>query len=198
MAAKHLLEVEAKFVFKPSLVATLQSNGGNPAFRRLEAMGTDRFTDTYYDCQDILSKNGIWLRQREDSASAVLEAKVRVSGDFARSTFDETTDRTRIGDLVRRHVPQFNEQKGNFGLDVLAKFETRRENFRADNKFAVVLDYTDFGHAVGEVELMAEDEQAAHQEIDSFMARYPWFFQKDKTEGKLAAYLRLRGIETSD
>ncbi|KAG7008518.1 hypothetical protein G7Y79_00005g016590 [Physcia stellaris] len=183
MAAKRLLEIESKFAFKPSLVATLQSNGGLPAFRQLESLGSHRFTDTYFDTQDVLSKNGIWLRQRMENKSATLEAKIRVSGDFHRSTFEETTDQTLIRDLVRRHVPQYNEEKPNLGLDILAKFMTMRQAFRADGKFGIVLDHTDFGHSVGEVELMAEDEEKAHREIDTFMARYPWFFEKGKTEG---------------
>lgn len=198
MAAKRLLEVESKFGFKPSLVTTLQTNGGTPAFKRLEALGTHKFTDTYFEYQDVLSKNGIWLRQRTDSRSTVLEAKVRISGDFARSTFDEITDRKVIAEIIRPHFPPFDEEKEQFGLEVLAQFATTRQEFRADDKFAIVLDHTDFGHSIGEVELMAEDEQIAHQEIDGFMARYPWFFEKGKTEGKLAAYFRLRKLNMSE
>ena len=170
MAAKRLLEIESKFAFKPSLVSTLQSNGGLPAFRQLETLGTHKFTDTYFDTQDILSKNGIWLRQRMDNKSATLEAKIRVSGDFTRSTFEETTDQNLIRDLIRQHVPQYSEEKANLGLNILAKFMTLRQAFRADDKFAIMLDHTDFGHSVGEVELMAEDEEMAHGEIDRFMA----------------------------
>ena len=94
-------------------------------------------------------------------------------------------------------MPQYNEEKPNLGLDILAKFMTMRQAFRADEKFGIVLDHTDFGHSVGEVESMAEDEETAHGEIDTFMARYPWFFEKGSTEGKLAAYFRIRGHGTS-
>ncbi|KAL8911504.1 MAG: hypothetical protein Q9172_007665 [Xanthocarpia lactea] len=197
MAAKRLLEVESKFLFNPSLVATLQSNRGNPAFKRLEALSTHSFTDTYYDHHDILSRNGIWLRQRTTSASLILEAKVRVSGDFSRSTFDEIIDHNDIADVIRPHLPQFDTKKKNLGLDRLAKFTTTRQEVRADDKFAVVLDYTDFGHSVGEVELMAEDEAEAHRQIDLFMARYPWFFIKGKAEGKLEAYFKAKATSIS-
>lgn len=197
MAAKRLLEVESKFVFKPSLVAKFKSNGGNPAFKHLEALGAHKFTDTYFDHRDILSNNGVWLRQRTNDQSTVLEAKVRISGDFARSTFDEITDRQAIKNLIRPHFPQFSEGRENYGLQVLAKFMTTRQDFRADGKFGIMLDYTDFGHSIGEVELMAEDEEMAHREIEAFILRYPWFFEKRNPEGKLAAYCRLRGIDTS-
>ncbi|KAI4273026.1 MAG: hypothetical protein L6R38_006453 [Xanthoria sp. 2 TBL-2021] len=197
MAAKRLLEVESKFLFNPSLVAVLQSNGGNPAFKRLEALKTHTFTDTYYDHRDILSKNGIWLRQRTTDASMMLEAKVRISGDFSRSTFDEITDWKDITAAIRPHLPEFSTKKKGFGLDLLAEYTTTRREFRADDKFAVVLDYIDFGHSVGEVELMSEDEKEAHREIDRFMARYPWFFMKGKAEGKLEAYFRVKSTDHS-
>ena len=127
----------------------------------------------------------------------MLEAKVRISGDFARSTFDEITDWTEIAAVIRRHLPGFCTRKKDFGLDQLAEFTTTRQEFLADEKFAVVLDHTDFGHAVGEVELMAEDEEEAHREIDDFMARYPWFFLKGKAEGKLEAYFGVRATTIS-
>ncbi|KAL8784927.1 MAG: hypothetical protein Q9213_003669 [Squamulea squamosa] len=191
MAAKRLLEVESKFLFNPSLVATFQSNKGCPAFKRLEALGTHSFIDTYYDHRDILSKNGIWLRQRTSSGFELLEAKVRISGNFSRSTFDEIIDHKQITDTIRPHLPQFNMKKQNLGLHLLAKYTTTRQEFRADDRFTVVLDRTDFGHSVGEVELKMEDEAEAHQEIDLFMARYPWFFTNGKAEGKLEAYFRV-------
>ncbi|KAL8657746.1 MAG: hypothetical protein Q9226_001618 [Calogaya cf. arnoldii] len=197
MAAKRLLEVESKFLFNPCLVAVLRSNRGNPAFKRLEALSTHTFTDTYYDHHNILSKNGIWLRERTTEASMMLEAKVRISGDVSRSTFDETTNREEITAIIRPHLPEFSTKKKSFGLDLLAEFTTTREEFLVDNKFAVVLDDTDFGHSVGEVELMAEDEEKAHREIDQFIARYPWFFMMGKAEGKLGAYFKAKGTAFS-
>lgn len=52
-----------------------------------------------------------------------------------------------------------------------------------------MLDSTDFGHSVGEVELnlmLAEDEEGkAHGEIDAFMGPYPWFFDRgERCEGE--------------
>ncbi|KAI4248691.1 MAG: hypothetical protein L6R42_009185, partial [Xanthoria sp. 1 TBL-2021] len=142
--------------------------------------------------------NGIWLRRRTTDASMMLEAKVRISGDFSRSTFDEITDWKDITAVIRPHLPEFSTKKKGLGLDLLAEFTTTRQEFRADDKFAVVLDYTDFGHSVGEVELMAEDEKEAHREIDHFMARYPWFFMKGKAEGKLEAYFRVKISQIPD
>lgn len=124
--------------------------------------------------------------------------KKRVAGDYQRSTFDELTDPTEISALIASQLPVHKIGIGlppqeKFGLDVLARFVTTRQRYRADGRFAVVLDQTDFGHAVGEVELEAADAAQAHEAIDAFLARYAWFCQAGPVEGKLSAYFRLRG-----
>ena len=73
----------------------------------------------------------------------------------------------------------------------MARFTTTRREWRADGRFGIVLDESDFGHRVGEVEVMSEEGGKAREEIDAFMERYGWFFGKGKPEGKLAAFLRL-------
>ena len=64
-----------------------------------------------------------------------------------------------------------------------------------DRKFSVVLDVTDFGHEVGEVEVMAEEAHAdkAHGEIETFLKRYPWFFDTRGPRGKWTAYFDMVG-----
>ena len=59
----------------------------------------------------------------------------------------------------------------------------------ADHKFTAVLDETDFGHSVGEVEILADDAKQAHADSDTFLNHYAWFFDCSKPKGKLAAYL---------
>ncbi len=111
---------------------------------------------------------------------------------FLRSTFSETKDRSRILELVRSHFPgrSLCFEDDFLGLDAIAEFETDRLWFRADDKFTVVLDVTDFGHRVGEVEVMAEDADAekAHKDIEAFFREYPWFFDTSNPKGKLTAY----------
>ena len=70
----------------------------------------------------------------------------------------------------------------------MAEFVTTRVSFLADDRFTVVLDATDFGHTVGEVELMAEDAEKAHADIDAFLKEYAWFFDTSNPKGKLTAY----------
>lgn len=66
-----------------------------------------------------------------------------------------------------------------------------------------MLDQTDFGHSVGEVEVevevrddadKAEQAEQAHKDIDAFLAKYSWFCQPRPVEGKLSAYFRLNGV----
>lgn len=116
-------------------------------------------------------------------------------GTILRSTFSETKDRNQIRELVRSHFPDGSRDFDNqFGLNRMAGFETHRCTFLADGKFTVVLDTTDFGHRVGEVELMAEDAEEAHGEIDGFVRKYAWFFDMEKPKGKLTAYFEKFGI----
>lgn len=137
------------------------------------------------------------------------EAKSLVSGTFARSTFSETTDVPTILAQIQQHIPsaRSDSHTPNFGLDILAQLTTTRQTYVADEKFTIVLDRTDFGHSVGEVELEVElkegaqdDEkekaktaERAHGDIDGFLEKYRWFCQAGPVEGKLSAYFRLRG-----
>ena len=64
-----------------------------------------------------------------------------------------------------------------------------------DRAFNIVLDVTDFGHEVGEVEVMVEEAGAekAHGDIEGFLKRYPWFFDRGSPKGKLTAYFERFG-----
>ncbi|KAL9128712.1 MAG: hypothetical protein Q9175_007469, partial [Cornicularia normoerica] len=159
------------------------------------------FRDTYYDSHDKLSNAGLWLRKRHlhcdpahrgnlPGGTLEWEAKLRKrGGSFLRSTFSETKDRSQILELVRLRLPDLSAGfEDNFGLDAMAEFETHRLSFLADERFTVVLDATDFGHGVGEVELMAEDAEKAHADIDAFVKQYAWFFDTSNPKGKLTAY----------
>ncbi|KAL8764672.1 MAG: hypothetical protein Q9203_006956 [Teloschistes exilis] len=201
MATKRLLEIERKFHFDRNRILSGPHHYAQ-VFKSIKHLKLQRFTDTYFDDREVLSSNGIWVRRRQDcSGTGVMEAKLRIKGDHTRSTFDEITDGESICNLIRRHFPNFPHLKrgaNDVGLDSLAHFTTTRRSFLAANKFTVVLDETDFGHSVGEVELMAEDEAEAHGQIDGFMQHHSSFFdcgrgEGDESEEKLAAYLKKFG-----
>jgi thiamine-triphosphatase len=126
--------------------------------------------------------------------AAKWEAKHRKSGDFTRTTFHETNDVSEIQSLIAGYTKLDAGPDANIGLNLISRFRTTRDVYRADEKFLVMLDTTDFGHWVGEVELLAHDEQRAHLDIDIFMQRYAWFFsQETKPKGKLTAYFEKFG-----
>lgn len=202
-----LLEIEQKFSFAVGNIKVLLRKSGFPALRTLDNLSQQAFRDTYYDSHFKLSNAGLWLRKRHrhpDASHPDLppegtvewEAKQRMhGGTILRSTFSETTDRNQIRELVRTHFPdQSGDFHNQFGLDVMAQFETHRTAFLADGKFTVVLDHTDFDHRVGEVELMAEDAEKAHRDIDAFFEEYSWFFDTEKPKGKLTAYFDKFGL----
>ncbi|RDL34382.1 Uncharacterized protein BP5553_07510 [Venustampulla echinocandica] len=186
-----LYEVEQKFAFNATLLALFRANRGTPPFHRLQRLGTKKFEDVYFDSANKLSKNGLWVRKRNNT----WEAKSGRSGNFLRTTFHETTDVSEIKTLVNKQVSSRScGPDDNFGLDILCRYCTTRESFVVDEKFAVVLDETDFGHSVGEVELTARDEKSAHADIDAFMEKYSWFFlQGGKPTGKITAYFQRFG-----
>ncbi|KAI9732881.1 MAG: hypothetical protein M1834_003821 [Cirrosporium novae-zelandiae] len=186
-----LLEVEQKFVVALSNLTKFRVNRGTPPFKSLKFSKNITFEDVYYDHNNILSGLGIWIRKRDNQ----WEAKRRISGDYLRSTFDETGNPDQIHGMLKDLIPYrvLKSPERNFGLDVLARFRTTRETYIANEKYTIVLDSTDFGHMVGEIEVMGEDETKAHQEIDNFRQQHSWFFESGNPEGKLSAYFRKFG-----
>ena len=94
--------------------------------------------------------------------------------------------------MVQQHLPDRAIQEKSLGLDILAQFITTRQCYVADDRFSLMLDETNFGHSVGEVELEVEDSSLAHRDIDAFLKKYSWFCCGGPVEGKLSAYLKLQ------
>lgn len=218
---RSVLEVERKFAPTATSIRQLDQNTGSPPFDSVVHQGVTCFEDTYYDTPtDTLSKAGVWIRRREkfecgvrrfegykrrDPRDVSWEAKVRVGGDFINSAFREVTDVQEISDLLSTLVPGsgLDENNGPRGgqMREMARFVTDRTGYVVDGKFTVVIDMTDFGHTVGEVELErdaaevsceGEDKAltiaAMDEEIDGFMRRFTWAFPAGKPVGKLSAY----------
>lgn len=184
-----LLEVERKFRFLPELISTLKLNKGHPPFRHLKYRGTSTFRDTYYDSSNILSDRGIWVRKRDQT----WEAKRRVRGDLLQTSYEELKCPNEIRSLISRYIPGAPGSSNSYGLGILCDYITNRELYLADEKFSIMLDHADFGHTVGEVELLARDAKAAEEEINEFMEKYKWFFGHGKPKGKISAYLEKYG-----
>lgn len=188
-----LYEIERKFAFNPALLARFRMNQGQPPFRHLTYQRNECFEDEYFDSANLLSKSGVWIRKRDQ----IWEAKRRQDGDFLRSSFYETDKVDEIKRLVRTyaHIGYDVGPDTNFGLTRICRYRTKRETYLADNQFSIMLDSTDFGHWVGEVELQTHQTASALSDIDTFMQKYSWFFTNDRTpKGKMTAYFELFGF----
>ena len=203
----HLLdlitvEVERKFRPTPDSIRLLRTNSGTPPFRNLEYLGQRKFEDIYFDKDGILLSKGIWVRRRDDE----WEAKVRQGGDYTNSQFMEMAGYDKVANLVAVNVPRAQIDVQDLGMKQFARFATARETWLADGKFLVVLDTADFGHLVGEVELVKDKwfRKDANElvlrrlrrimatrmdsQISEFMRMHPWAFPPGEVKGKLSAY----------
>jgi len=198
---RSVLEVERKFAPPVDLPSRITANQGPPAFKNIRYSGKYSFEDTYYDHVDTLFSHGIWLRNR----SGTWQAKIRCGGDMVNSQFKELSSVDDIRVLVERHSQCTGSEADAFGLTKFARFVTQRRSWTVDEGFEVVLDETDFGYTVGEVELQrdisggeenvaGENEQAMEmdREIKRFMDRYRWAFPTGTPVGKLASYCAMK------
>ncbi|KAI1950802.1 hypothetical protein LOZ53_000868 [Ophidiomyces ophidiicola] len=202
---QSVIEVERKFLCNEQHLRQFRANQGTPAFSPLESLGKQCFEDTYFDRDNILSANGIWVRRRDGRWQAKVRPDPKHSS-FTNSQFEELTKPSEIAQMLRTrlNIDAVPSMEQDFGLVQMARFTTYREMWKANKKFGIVVDQTDFGHVVGEVELEQEiqvddnDEtslarrQSAivqmDEEIRIFMERYQWAFPLGKPVGKLSAY----------
>lgn len=119
--------------------------------------------------------------------------------------FEELSDPCVIARQVAEIIGFEKGKQECFGLSPMAKLSTVRKSWVADGEFQIVEDRTDFGHLVGEVELLQEHTfvetsassiedqkhkkmQVMDRKIVDFMARYSWAFRPGTPKGKLVAY----------
>ncbi len=203
LSRQSVLEVERKFRCVPGTIHLLRANKSTPAFHSLVYCGQRSFEDTYYDNNAILSSNGIWVRKRNER----WQAKIRQGGDYMNSQFQEFSGADQISYIVRKYCAPAAMGSMNFGLLETARYVTLRHELKADDTFRIVLDTTNFGHSVGEVELQhltgaqsGESQNVATMmdaQIVTFMQHYAWAFPKGNAVGKLSAYFAWRSREES-
>ncbi|MCJ1248013.1 hypothetical protein MMC30_005228 [Trapelia coarctata] len=204
------LETERKFACTLQTIPLLNKNAGSPPIRNLFFEGQKTFKDIYYDFPNpsppatSLSSLGIWIRQRNGD----WQAKVRQGGDYTNTQSAELKGESDIhAHLLTLPIPfpPPNSTPGLLGLGLhkTACFSTTRHSWRADEKgiFKIVVDETDFGHIVGEVEveLLVEQEEVdvvefsrgVNEWIERFMERYPWAFPEEEAVGKLSAWFAM-------
>jgi len=193
------LEVERKFLVTPIALSYLRSNGGGSRFKKYESLGKHTTHDTYYDQDGLLFSKGVYIRRRNGH----WEAKVRTGGDFINSAFMEIDGNKAVKEVIEQNlIVSADGISIEDMLEPCADFVTERESWMIDGRFKVDVDTTDFGHIVGEVELIktlqyanGEGEEKDEilknkmdQEIKAFMHSYPQAFPAGRPLGKLSAY----------
>lgn len=197
----HILEVERKFLPTKSSISRLRANEGNPPFGSFKPLGVCHTHDVYYDRNNMLLSQGIYVRLR----NRAWEAKVRQGGDYTNSQFREYEGEEGVVEIVKRAWEMLEGNGREFkgyektdtilqGLKPIAEFKTKRAEWAIDG-FRVVVDQADFGHTVGEVELCFDVENEGEEvglemdeKIEGFMKGNAWAFPEGKAMGKLAAY----------
>ncbi|EWC46409.1 hypothetical protein DRE_04352 [Drechslerella stenobrocha 248] len=186
----RIYEVERKFCFAFANISRFHHNKGAVPFTSIVFKGSTGQQDIYYDTKAYdLDKHMVWVRLRDGH----WEAKTLRAGSHERATYEEVKGRQGIvrmlRDLGMANWKEKEQVPGNFGLSKIVEFATARRTYKVDGKFTVVLDTTDFGHAVGEVELIGNDGIKCHEEIDDFISKHRWFFETAGTvKSKMRAY----------
>jgi thiamine-triphosphatase len=199
------LEVERKFLATPAAISYLRSNGGGSAFKEFTPLGNTTIHDIYYDRNGCLFSKGVYVRLRNGQ----WEAKVRAGGDFINSAFTEIDGKHAVKEVVEQNLGSSADGRNiEEMLFCCAEFVTERESWVLEGRFNVDVDTTDFGHVVGEVELLrflenlkGEDGEGEKErvkklraemdrEIEAFMISHPQAFPAKRPVGKMSAYFQ--------
>ncbi|MFN0065269.1 MAG: CYTH domain-containing protein [Chlamydiales bacterium] len=159
-----MIEIERKCYLEPRHIAGIRKLG--------KLLFRSTFTDVYYDTKDYsYTRQNIWLRKRD----GVYELKRRLKTEV----YEEITQMEEIEKIVDLEK-----------VHPFATFATTRERYKLFN-VTVDLDLTDFGHEVGEIEILVEKESEvpkAEKKLDSMLAQFGIDSTK-KPQKKIAAYL---------
>lgn len=177
------IEIEKKFIPRQQDIDAIAE--------RFEFRGEKKFVDRYYDTPsyDLTSKD-IWLRSRGQK----YELKIPILDQEQNKTdqYRELEDDGDISNFLQLPAEgKLEEQLTKNGYSPFCAIETTRKTF-TDNKFTIVLDLTDFGYNIAEVELLINDEKQASlatQEIYDFAQNLG--LPLSPVRGKVIEYLRL-------
>jgi len=153
------IEVERKFIVPDNYHERLTAKGFNNQQEFDEIL-----VDNYYDIYEhSLMKEDHWLRQRNGDWE--LKYPVGADGHNQGSTLYHET--TCIDEIMTRLRPILKVEEDcslqslleSAHLKSFAHLETKRKCYsRASDKVNIVIDATDWGHSVGEIEIMVMDQ----------------------------------------
>uniref|UniRef100_UPI00358FE00A thiamine-triphosphatase n=1 Tax=Myxine glutinosa TaxID=7769 RepID=UPI00358FE00A len=193
-----LIEVERKFVPSVDVDQVLMESGA-------QFVSDERFTDLYVDNTDwALTLRNHWLRRRDRRWE--LKCPVATSAHGPEPELDNLTQRylevypepeiiCKVSDLMgidSSSLCSVNDLLIQAELLEFAKFTTERRCFELPAGVTVVLDRTDFGWSVGELEIMCKDQGEVERAVTTLehLARDLGLEIGPNTIGKMSAYLR--------
>nr|CAG8463320.1 11350_t:CDS:1 [Entrophospora candida] len=201
-------EIERKFTFDLERIPILESNKGPIKFQSIKFLYSKSFTDVYYDDDDKnypLSTQDIWLRERDGK----WECKTPMNLTPSMDSYHELVTHQEIDKYLNKKLtPSSSSNDDDFssrisfknriinryGLNEFCRITTTRKHYFVDEEFTLDLDTTDFGHHIGELELVVgneEDVPKAEFRIAQFLKKHDWFFDttSEVVMGKLTAYI---------
>lgn len=164
-------------------------------------------TDHYYDSHDYkLTTNGLWLRKRDGQFELKMPATKYGGFNLNKNIpMHEICDKNKIAEILGLSVDINKNLQDAFelalesaGYKALYKFVNTRKSY-AKEGFKIDFDIADFGdftYSVCEIELQVENKEqtgAALEKIYAFVDQHG--ICKDKVEGKIGRYIRLRNPE---
>ncbi|XP_063769671.1 thiamine-triphosphatase [Pseudophryne corroboree] len=193
------IEVEQKFVPGPEIEDSLHALGA-------ELLEEVTFQDSYYDSTDLrLTLCDMWLRRRGDR----WELKLPPERD-ARNVKGSSTQYLELSndaEIIRRVSEELGVQRPlsieALGLNNFASFVTHRRRFQlphvegSSTKAVVDLDETDFGFAVGEVEVLVnrqEEVQDALKKVEE-VCKQLGVPKGSPVQGKVSTFLQRNNTE---
>lgn len=152
------IEIERKFIVPDNYHERLTAQGF-----QLQQEFDEVLVDKYYDTHEHdLIKEDHWLRQRNGDWE--LKYPVGLDGHKQGSTLYHET--TCIEEIMTRLRPILKVEESCSLLQNLlektylkpfAQLETKRKCYSREDKVNIVIDATDWGHSVGEIEIMVMD-----------------------------------------
>lgn len=177
-----MLEIEKKFLLTEEEIERIVEGA--------EFISEKTFTDSYYDTKNYdLTLRDRWLRKR----AGRFELKVPVHENQGRRLFDQYRELESEEDireeLVIPRFKTFAEDLAILGYEPFATFTTTRRKYIKDG-IGIDLDIAEFGHRVGETEILVAEES----QRDDAIARLEEFARAHRLEirhvrGKLIEYI---------
>merc|ERR1712156_744015 len=185
------IEIERKFIVPDNYHERLTAQGF-----QLQQEFDEVLVDKYYDTHEHdLIKEDHWLRQRNGDWE--LKYPVGLDGHKQGSTLYHET--TCIEEIMTRLRPILKVEESCSLLQNLlektylkpfAQLETKRKCYSREDKVNIVIDSTDWGHSVGEIEIMVMDHDhitEATSKIETIGAELEF---QNVTTGKLHDYCK--------